>query len=340
MSYVRLTTRGQIIFIKTSAISFWFHSVLVANIIRKKRSSENSEIPLHKTLLTDITRNVSRRKQTHREGHTHKHDSDNLIAVSSEVRSDQMILATGWLIDCANTPARTPRCFSSSLSLVFSPSLSPSYVNQMWRRDDGVATSIRSRVSSAYPSLLSFLTPASRIIISQILTLPSRGIHARVNICTIWPRGCNWPRQHVQPPLPNMAACQFSPPPLPLPVAAAAEDTTPRVIALWFVARLVARITIHTRLVSLSLSIPMRRCYEFRIDQSREICYDSTPPKSRAIRFNRPSESAPNAADSRSGDLASPFLPSSLLSSLSLFLCLRSFFRSSFLFFFSLSLFN
>lgn len=85
-------SRKQIIFTETSAISCWFHSVPINKHCQKETIVETvkySEISLHKTCFPWPARpSISRRKQTHREGHTLEHD--NLITIPSEVQ------ATKW----------------------------------------------------------------------------------------------------------------------------------------------------------------------------------------------------------------------------------------------------
>lgn len=165
-----------------------------------------------------------------------------------------------------------PRSVSLSFSLTHFFVISSSC-----RCDGGVADTFGS--TSVRPRCLSFTCGQNRI--SQ--RVREVAVYARAHTCTIWPRGCDWPRRHVRPPLPNMAAYQ-SPPPCPTFTLFHPSEDARRSASL---DSRNARAQYYARNVRPSDSGHRSRRGSPSLDRPREICYDSPPPKSRVIRVAR-----------------------------------------------------
>lgn len=154
----------------------------------------------------------------------------------------------------------------------------------MWRRDDDVTSSVRVEALLAYlySSFFAYLRTKISVVQAQnSLSLFVDCTHAR----SIWPPACDWPHRHVQPSLPNMAACQ-SP-----PFNVAAEDIGER---SRFDSRKILSQFPTDLCASRSLSEDWTTSVLTSIDSTRpsaKICHDSLPSKSRAICSSHSSES-------------------------------------------------
>lgn len=249
------------------------------------------------------TFNGRRRKQTPprrtlARADTFRHSDNSGRGSAARDSKKRATFATGWLIDCASTRARTPRGVSPTFGAA--PLSAP--------RSPDVASRRRRRLVDTHGNTLGPLVLAGLAYTcgqnSAVLnsSSPSRSLSRSTHVRARAPSGRDWPRRHVRPPLPNMAVCQSLPPPPPL-YATVAEDARRNATIVPCFAELAS---LARPLVSAKRASPVtfdRRQMPIDpaiLDPPREICYDSTPPKSRALRAARSSESAPNAADSRS----------------------------------------